>query len=121
VYEISFVYYFSLANLLFDFIIGCKVNYHHNFRVHEGQWIYYDEIPDIVQIGKHQFAEQKLIGLWIIMMLLSWTSATNCTWIYNMGFTSNDLPDWQFKLQVTSDQVYDAFTILSLLKDCQTQ
>jgi len=38
-----------------------------------------------------------------------------------MGFTGNDLPDWQFKLQVTSDQVYDTFTILSLLEDCQTQ
>ena len=103
------------------FIIGCKVNYHHNFRVHEGQQIYYDKIPDLVQIGEHQFAERKLINLWIMMMLLLWTSATNCAQVYNMGFTSNDLPDWQFKLQVTSDQVYDAFTILSLLKDCQTQ
>lgn len=121
-YVLSFVYYFSLtSNLLFDFITGCKVNYHHNFRVHEGRRIYYDEIPDIVQIGEHQFPERKLINLWIMMMLLSWTSATNCVRIYNMGFTGNDLPDWQFKLQVTSDQVYDAFTILSLLEDCQTQ
>lgn len=28
---------------------------------------------------------------------------------------------WQFNLAVTSDQVYDAFTILSLLEDCQLQ
>ena len=45
------------------FIIGCKVNYHHNFRVHEGQQIYYDKIPDLVQISEHQFAERKLINL----------------------------------------------------------
>ena len=83
------------------FIIGCKVNYHHNFRVHEGQRIYYDKIPDLVQIGEHQFAEQKLINLWIMMMLLSWTSATNCARVYNMGFTSNDLA--RLAIQITGN------------------
>ena len=73
------------------FLLGCKVNYHHNFRVHEGQRIYYDEIPDLIQVGEHQFAERKLIDLWILMMLLSWTSAMNCAQIYKMGFSGSKL------------------------------
>src|SRR6267378_3573637 len=96
--------------------LGCNVNYHHNYRVFQGQRIYYDGLPDIVQIGEHQFAERKLINMWILMMVLSWTSATNCARIYNTGFAANNSKpvDWQFKLEVTSDEVYDAFTILSL-------
>jgi hypothetical protein len=105
------------------------VNYHHNYRVFQGKRIYYDGLPNIVQIGEHQFAERKLINTWILMMVLSWTSATNCARIYNTstGFAAlanNPKPlavDWQFKLEVTSDEVYDAFTILSLLEDCQLQ
>ncbi|KAF8802794.1 hypothetical protein BYT27DRAFT_7226251 [Phlegmacium glaucopus] len=82
----------------------CKVNYHHNYRV-----------------GEHQFAERKLINLWISMMLLSWTSATNCARIFNTAMTEDSTPDWQFSLSLTPDQVYDGFTILSLLEDCITQ
>lgn len=111
----------SSCCLILLFLLGCKVNYHHNFRVYEGRRIYYNEIPDILQVGEHQFAERKLINWWILMMLLSWTSATNCARIYNMGFTNIKLPEWQFSLHVTSDQVYDGFTILSLLEDCKTQ
>lgn len=105
--------------------IGCKVNYHHNYWVFQDQRIYYNGpgLPNIVQIGEHQFAERKLINTWILMMVLSWTSATNCARIYNTGFAANNPKpvDWQFKLEVTSDEVYDAFTILSLLEDCQLQ
>jgi hypothetical protein len=101
------------------------VNYHNNFRVHQGQRIYYDGIPDVLQIGEHQFAELKLVNMWITMMLLSWTSATNCARIYNMGFSASGygskLTSWQFNLEVTSDQVYDSFTIISLLEDFQVQ
>ena len=57
------------------------------------------------------------------MMLLSWTSATNCARIFNTtsASESDGLANWQFNLLVTSDQVYDGFTILSLLEDCITQ
>jgi hypothetical protein len=107
----------------------CKTNYHHNFRVFEGQRTYYTIVttvlPDIIQVGEHQFVETKVINLWINMMLLSWTSATNCARLYNLAIGQHPLPvqntpiPWQFSLAVTSDQVYDGFTILSLLKDCQ--
>ncbi|KAF8894187.1 hypothetical protein CPB84DRAFT_1816137 [Gymnopilus junonius] len=116
----GFLWNEAQQGVLFPMDKGCKVNYHHNFRVHDGQQIYYDKIPDILQIGEHQFAERKLVNMWIIMMLLSWTSAMNCAQIYNMAHISNSPPlDWQFNLQATSDQIYDAFTILLLLEDCQ--
>ncbi|EDR05899.1 uncharacterized protein LACBIDRAFT_329391 [Laccaria bicolor S238N-H82] len=58
------------------------------------------------------------------MMLISWTSATNCARLYNLAIggqhpLQNTPVPWQFSLTVTSDQVYDGFTILSLLEDCQ--
>ena len=99
----------------------CNINYHHNYWVFRGQQFYYDSLPDIIQVSKHRFAERKLINLWIPMMLLSWTSVTNCACIYNMSMTDDTVPNWQFNLSVTSDQVYDGFTILSLLEDCLTQ
>ncbi|KAF8168383.1 hypothetical protein B0H34DRAFT_779734 [Crassisporium funariophilum] len=104
-------------------LVCCNVNYHHNYRVFNGQRIYYDGIPELLQIGEHQFAELKLVRMWIMMMLLSWTSATNCACIYNLGFSGHNVkpPSWQFKLETTSDQFYNAFTILSLLEDCQFQ
>lgn len=98
------------------------MNYHRNFRVAERQRLYYQEIPDIPQIREHQFAEVRLINMWISMMLFSWTSATNCARIYNE--TSQQLQSgsppvsWPFNLSVTSNQVYDTFTVL---EDCQSQ
>ena len=100
------------------------MNYHHNYSVHEGNRAYYNKASDILQIGEHQFAETRLINQWINMMLLSWTSATNCARIYNLTFQNSALhlqDKWQFNLEVTSDQVYNAFTLLSLLKDCGNQ
>jgi len=98
--------------------IGCKINYHHNFSVCANTRTYHQDVPKILQIGEHQFAEVKVINMWISMMLLSWTSATNCARIYNMAFSVDTSPTWQFSLSATSDQVYDAFTILSLIEDC---
>ena len=97
------------------------MNYHHNYNVHEGNHTYYNKASDILQIGEHQFAKTRLINQWINVMLLAWTSATNCAHIYNLTFHNSTLhlqDKWQFNLEVTSDQVYDGFTLLSLLEDC---
>ncbi|KAF8797810.1 hypothetical protein BYT27DRAFT_7228805 [Phlegmacium glaucopus] len=99
----------------------CDVNYHHNFRVFKGQRIYHDTLPDIIQVGEHQFVERKLINLWISMMLLAWTSATNCARMFNISIANDDLPAWQFNLSLTSEHVFDGFTILCLLEDCLLQ
>lgn len=38
----------------------------------DGARTYYNGIPDVIQIGEHQFAEKRLIQLWITLMLVSW-------------------------------------------------
>ena len=52
--------------------LECQTNYHHNFHVKIGIRTYYSGIPAIIQIGEHQFAEKRLIQLWISLMLVSW-------------------------------------------------
>ncbi|KDR76382.1 hypothetical protein GALMADRAFT_480195 [Galerina marginata CBS 339.88] len=69
---------------------SCNTNYHHNFSVKSGFRLYYGGVPDIIQIGEHQFFEKKVLNIFIAMMLISWTSATNAARIYNMSFTSTD-------------------------------
>jgi len=51
---------------------ACNINYHHNFRVKEGQRIYYDNIPDIIQVGEHQFVEKRVIEMWRTNMNIAW-------------------------------------------------
>ena len=52
--------------------VECNTNYHHNFRVQHGIRTYYDGVPDIIQVGEHQFTEERLLQLWITLMLVSW-------------------------------------------------
>lgn len=99
---------------------GCNVNYHRNFYVHQGRRTYYGTgIPDIIQVGEHQFVERKVIELWITLMVVSWTSATNCARFYNMALSDNHKPPpgWKFEFALESDHVWNGFMILSLLED----
>lgn len=101
------------------FILACKINYHHNFYVQSGIRNYYSGIPDILQVAEHQFVERKLVNLWITLMVVSWTSATNCARFYNVALRGDHRapPDWQFGSTLNSEHVYNGFIILSLLED----
>ncbi|EDR10781.1 uncharacterized protein LACBIDRAFT_324667 [Laccaria bicolor S238N-H82] len=46
---------------------------------------YYSSIPDILQVAEHQFVKKKLVNLWLTLMVVSWTSATNCACFYNVA------------------------------------
>ncbi|KAJ7052460.1 hypothetical protein C8F01DRAFT_1090459 [Mycena amicta] len=99
----------------------CKTNFHHNFAVNAGMRTYYSEISQFVQIGEHQFADVKLISLWITLMLTSWVSGTNCARSYDMALAGSqetlfDTAGWQFGWSLTTDHVWDAFVILTLLQ-----
>jgi len=98
----------------------CRIDYHHNFFVKDKQRVYYDAMPDIIQAGEHQFVERKVIEQWIHQMLVAWTSATNCARLYSMSFSQEKFSDksWPFGCTLTSDHVWDAVIILSLLQDC---
>lgn len=50
----------------------CNTNYHNNYSVQQGMRTYYGDVPKYIQIGEHQFAERKLIGMWVSLMLLAW-------------------------------------------------
>jgi len=52
--------------------VGCSINYHHNYHVENNWRIYYHGVPEIIQVSKHQFVEQKVIELWTTLMLVSW-------------------------------------------------
>ncbi|KAF7334149.1 hypothetical protein MVEN_02321000 [Mycena venus] len=85
-----------------------------------GMRMYYGDKPNYIQIGEHQFAERKLIGLWVSLMLLAWVSATNCARTYDMALSGQQERDfaaggWQFGCVLTPDMVWDAFIILTLL------
>ena len=70
-------------------------------------------------MGDHQFVETRVVNLWIGMMLMSWTSATNCARLYNTSLSGSHAPppDWSFEFKLKSDHVYNAFMILSLMED----
>ncbi|KAF8867685.1 hypothetical protein BD779DRAFT_1408333, partial [Infundibulicybe gibba] len=97
----------------------CSTNYHHNFSVHGGLRTYYGGVPDIIQIGEHQFVEQAVLNLFTGMMLVSWTSATNGARIYNtcLSHPENKPSGWPFDFKLRSEHVWDGFIILSLLED----
>ncbi|TEB17856.1 hypothetical protein FA13DRAFT_1649942 [Coprinellus micaceus] len=105
--------------------LTCQINYHHNFSVYRGERTYYRGVPEVLQVGMHQFAEVRLINSWITLMLVAWVSATNCARFYNTalgikeGVDKIEAANWQFGGKVTSDHVYSGFTILSLLEDCE--
>lgn len=55
---------------------SCHINYHNNFYVKGGQRNYYDYrqcLPDIIQVGEHQFVECRVIESWKILMNVAWS------------------------------------------------
>ncbi|KAJ6536225.1 hypothetical protein B0H19DRAFT_1271016 [Mycena capillaripes] len=99
----------------------CQTNYHNKFSVHAGVRTYYAGIPELIQIGEHQFAELKLVNMWISSMLLGWFSATNCAKLYDIALSDrakHESGGWQFGLKITPNHIWDGFVIKSLLDDC---
>jgi hypothetical protein len=52
--------------------LGCNTNYHNNFSVHNGRRTYYSGKPTFIQVGEHQFVEDRVVELWTNQMLLGW-------------------------------------------------
>ncbi|KAJ7194926.1 hypothetical protein GGX14DRAFT_677641, partial [Mycena pura] len=99
---------------------GCNTNYHHNFSVQGGERTYHGNTPHYLQISEHQLAERKLVGLWMSLMLVAWVSATNAARVYDMALSEQQERDiaaggWQFGCTLTTENVWDAFVLLTLL------
>ncbi|KAG9314694.1 hypothetical protein JVU11DRAFT_5501 [Chiua virens] len=98
---------------------ACRINYHHNFKVSNGQRIYYGNVvPDILQVGEHQFVERQVIEMWMSLMD-TWVSASSCANIYNRSLVQSKSPppEWPIGFAISSDHVWDAFILYSLLED----
>lgn len=52
--------------------VDCSTNYHHNFSVNTEFRTYYGGVPDLIQVGEHQFIEKRVVNLFIGMMLVAW-------------------------------------------------
>ncbi|THU84661.1 hypothetical protein K435DRAFT_586176, partial [Dendrothele bispora CBS 962.96] len=96
----------------------CGINYHHNYFVKDGMRFYYDgKVPDILQLGEHQFVQVGLVKLWIYNMNVAWMSASNCANTYNLLWPDEQsltAGNARFHGPLTHNHVYDAFTLLSL-------
>jgi hypothetical protein len=97
----------------------CKVSYHHNYYIKAKSRHYYTQPLPIIELGEHQFAERKVVDLWINAMLFSHTSATNCARLYHHSFSRHNLPPfgWPFGFTLKTEHVWDAFIITCLLDD----
>ncbi|KAI1785056.1 hypothetical protein LXA43DRAFT_1100746 [Ganoderma leucocontextum] len=101
----------------------CKTRYHANYYVHERASVrtYYGDVPRQLQIATHYFIEADLCELFTNMMAFSWTSATNCARIYNLSTPHRVVHRWSSQLQLDVDNVWDAFFLYALLRDCKTR
>ncbi|KAJ7051020.1 hypothetical protein C8F01DRAFT_1343341 [Mycena amicta] len=103
----------------------CHTRYYPNYSVSAGTRSYYTKIPDVIQVGTHQYVERRVLELFINLMLISWTSATNAARIYDASLSKPEeqprqLQDWSgvsFKLR--NEHVWDGVILLSLLEDCE--
>ncbi|KAJ7302811.1 hypothetical protein DFH08DRAFT_722654, partial [Mycena albidolilacea] len=83
----------------------------------------YAGIPDAIQVGEHQYIEHGVLSLFIGLMLISWTSATNAACVYDTCLSKPEnqpnhedwSPEHSFKMH--TEHVWDGFLLLSLLKD----
>ncbi|KAG2361117.1 hypothetical protein BDR07DRAFT_1187035, partial [Suillus spraguei] len=100
----------------------CNINYHHNYAMHGASRQYYSGVPKYIQVREHQFVERKLAMHWINLMQIP-VSTTNCAHLYNeaQAQCENVTCEWQFNMTVTTEEVWDAFTVLALLDNHQLQ
>lgn len=68
------MYILTVSPILGTYICyeGWYTNYHNNFSMHNGIQTYYLEKPKYIQVGEHQFVEDKVIMMWTGQMLLGW-------------------------------------------------
>ncbi len=57
----------------------CCSTYHNNFVVQDGERTYYHGILQYLQVGEHQFVEDKVARSWINQMLVAWYAITLLT------------------------------------------
>ncbi|PPR04238.1 hypothetical protein CVT24_013321 [Panaeolus cyanescens] len=97
---------------------SCKTTYHNNYSVKDGIRTYYGGVPDIIEIGKHQFIGKNVANMFMSLMLISWTSATNNAEVYNSTISKpeNQPEDWGFTFDLRSEHIWNAIAYLAILE-----
>ncbi|KAE9403482.1 hypothetical protein BT96DRAFT_1080003 [Gymnopus androsaceus JB14] len=71
-------------------------------------------VPAIIEVSKYHYVERELAKLFVAQMVMSWTSATNASQIYNTLYSSTSTSS---TTSLTDDHIWNAFIILSLIRD----
>jgi hypothetical protein len=50
----------------------CYTSYEHCYFIKDNMRTYYKGIPDVIEVGEHQFVECEVLNLFAGLMLLSW-------------------------------------------------
>ncbi|TFK45431.1 hypothetical protein OE88DRAFT_1721508 [Heliocybe sulcata] len=97
----------------------CQTTYYHNYSVYQGIRTYYQGVPQVIQVGEHQYVEREVLNLFVGLMLISWSSATNGARTYDtcLSHPENQPEGWRFSFSLCTEHVWDGFLILSLLED----
>ncbi|KAJ7165520.1 hypothetical protein C8R43DRAFT_1122234 [Mycena crocata] len=101
----------------------CHTSYQNNYSVSGGTRTYYAGVPDAIQVGEHQFVERQVLNLFVGLMLISWTSATNAARVYDTCLSKPENrpqhKDWppSRSFHLRTEHVWDGFLVLSLLED----
>ncbi|KAF8196056.1 hypothetical protein BJ912DRAFT_125465 [Pholiota molesta] len=94
----------------------CKIRYYHNYYSQNGIRHFYDSyLPRAIQIEDHAYIETELCELFTSLMLFGWVSSQNCANILNASIDRHDSTN---SLSINSEQVYRAFVMNGLLRDC---
>ncbi|KAJ7718060.1 hypothetical protein B0H16DRAFT_1797918 [Mycena metata] len=85
---------------------------------------YYAGVSVLIQSSQHFYIDKELCELFSVMMVTSWTSATNCARTYNSGLPNeaiqSSLPaTWSTSLELDVQDVWNAFFLYALLLDNQ--
>ncbi|KAF9077119.1 hypothetical protein BDP27DRAFT_1208981 [Rhodocollybia butyracea] len=103
------------------YLTCCGTQYHPNYLVRYGRRLYYEEVPAAIEVARHIYVERELAELFVGQMLISWTSATNAAQLYNVVLAANSSTKQPPTSNLSTDHVWDAFTILTLLEDFARQ
>lgn len=53
-------------------IVDCNTTYHNNFAVQDQYRTYNHGVPRYIEVGEHQYVEDRLAKMWINYMLVAW-------------------------------------------------
>lgn len=99
--------------------IDCKIRYYHNYySVDHTRHFYSSSIPQFIQIEDHAYVETGLCELFSTFMLFAWVSSQNCGNILNAAIKRRNQTKELGALSISSEQVFHAFYLNTLLCDC---